>query len=912
MPQTQRLGHKKRAQFSPYFIRRLSSWLVLSTALTVGLGSTARAANLYWDSNANAADGATDGGGTWNGNPTFFNPLNGVDIATGATDIAIFGNGGYLTSVATVNVGTQTIGGLVFGATDLDGYTLTNTAASTLTIGSSGITVNVGAQPTMVGSTLLSLSLGAAQTWANNSSNLLTIAGNVSNGGNTLTLASGPGSGGITITGIIGNGAGGVTVNSTGGGVVTLSGTDTYTGVSTLTAGLLRATNASAFGTGALQLNGGTLELLGGLSYGNATNVSVTSIQSDNATLGAGGTATLGALSLGSTVSTTAASSSSTTLTVSSTAGLGIGETVTGSGIAAGTTIVSISNGTQIVLSTANTVASGVSVAFGGTLTESAGAFVNSGTAGITAGNVTLGASPATINTNGSFTSGGVITLDTLGSVTGSNVGLTINDNSNSLFGTGSAASVGNTIINGTLSLGTGSLTKNGLGSLTLNGTADAIGGGITLTSGTLTLGQSATWSGGTGPALSFGSSTTAGAGTFIWDAPTTGTNTLTMGALTTAPTAGGGGDSTVESLYGVAGTATLVFTSSSSTFTRAAGGTVNFVTVGGTNGTTNSIKFSTALTTGFINQGTFFGGSNYAAYDAGGFLRAYAPTDANAVTSPVGATLGTTTSASNIFLNGNIGAEPTASVNTINDTGNFDLAQAAGSTLTINGILKSGNVGGLAVIAGGSITPASGAELVIRTDGVNDTLSISSLIIANGTNIVTKSGAGTLILSGLNTFTGDFYLNGGQLISSMTNAATGNLGTQANVSTTFKNLFITNNAVFTPTVSFNDNVPSSTNLAIAFNIGAGGGTLNTPTGILLTIDDGSGAGTGAGNAELARLRRYHQDGNGHPVVGERNEQLFQLHRTDLYRRGNFDFHGRHESSRLHGGRHVYRQRRHD
>ena len=67
-------------------------------------------------------------------------------MATGPTDIAQFGSGGTLASAATVNVGTQTIGGLIFGATTTSGYgTLSNTAASTLTIGGSGITMNPSA-----------------------------------------------------------------------------------------------------------------------------------------------------------------------------------------------------------------------------------------------------------------------------------------------------------------------------------------------------------------------------------------------------------------------------------------------------------------------------------------------------------------------------------------------------------------------------------------------------------------------------------------------------------------------------------------------------------------------------------------------------------------------------------------------
>ena len=84
---------------------------------------------------------------------------------------------------------------------------------------------------------------------------------------------------------------------------------------------------------------------------------------------------------------------------------------------------------------------------------------------------------------------------------------------------------------------------------------------------------------------------------------------------------------------------------------------------------------------------------------------------------------------------------------------------------MTTNGILKTGNVAGGAIISGGAaITPGSGAELVIRTDGPNDTLTINTPITANGTNALTKSGAGMLNLYGVNTYTGQTYVDGGVL----------------------------------------------------------------------------------------------------------------------------------------------------
>ena len=69
------------------------------------------------------------------------------------------------------------------------------------------------------------LTLGGSQSWTNNSSNLLTIGGTVTNGGNLLTVA---GSGQTTISGAI-NGSGGLTLNGLGA-TLTLSGANTYGG----------------------------------------------------------------------------------------------------------------------------------------------------------------------------------------------------------------------------------------------------------------------------------------------------------------------------------------------------------------------------------------------------------------------------------------------------------------------------------------------------------------------------------------------------------------------------------------------------------------------------------------------------------------------------------------------------------
>lgn len=97
-----------------------------------------------------------------------------------------------------------------------------------------------------------------------------TFAGNfyLSGGNNTSYTLTLSGSGNILISGVISNNSGdnsgtnGITYSGTG--TLTLSNANTYTGTTTLTAGTVAIGNNSAFGTGGLTLNGGTIIASGG------------------------------------------------------------------------------------------------------------------------------------------------------------------------------------------------------------------------------------------------------------------------------------------------------------------------------------------------------------------------------------------------------------------------------------------------------------------------------------------------------------------------------------------------------------------------------------------------------------------------------------------------------------------------
>lgn len=74
------------------------------------------------------------------------------------------------------------------------------------------------------------ITVGAAQTWTNNSANLFTLGGTVSNGANRLTVA---GTGNTIFTGEFDNGSGGLT--KAGSGRLTLTRSTLNTGGALLT-----------------------------------------------------------------------------------------------------------------------------------------------------------------------------------------------------------------------------------------------------------------------------------------------------------------------------------------------------------------------------------------------------------------------------------------------------------------------------------------------------------------------------------------------------------------------------------------------------------------------------------------------------------------------------------------------------
>ena len=310
---------------------------------------------------------------------------------------------------------------------------------------------------------------------------------------------------------------------------------------------------------------------------------------------------------------------------------------------------------------------------------------------------------------------------------------------------------VSNATIN-TVLAGTMGFEKRGKGTLTLGG-ANSYTGTTTIKAGTVKLDRTV---GGT--LNSTTPLTIAGNATFAY-LTSSGGPSQTLGTLTFAA-----GDGTVDILNPVASANYLTFASLAA---RAPGATANFAFSGG--GTIdNAYLFTTPpVASGFINQGVFFSGNGYATYFTPGGVQFinYGGTANSAPTNSIVAD-------NHISLTATQPAQNTISLRTLRFVGAVDFSLNAGQTLTLSngGLLKT--FFGQSTISGGTGITAGAAEFVIRPVDSPDTINIATPILASSTGGLTKSGAGTLILSANNAYTGTTTVNQGQLLVTGMNGA--------------------------------------------------------------------------------------------------------------------------------------------
>jgi fibronectin-binding autotransporter adhesin len=721
---------------------------------------------LITDNGSGATSLTKTGTGTW--------ILPVANTYTGATTIS----GGTLLVSSLANAGSNSnIGaypvagatGLVLGGGTLKytggtvtvnrGFTL-NAAASTIDVNAAGTALTLGAcalgayQFNVTGGSGSSLALGAvtltgAATLNPTTANL-TVASIT--GAYNLTLRGT--SAGSTVSGAITTGTAAITKNDAG--IWTLSGANTYTGVTTVSAGTLSvasladagsASSIGSYGTAGaagLVLGGGTLKYTGGSATSNrgftlntaASTIDVNAVDTAltlgacslgafqlNVTGGSGSSLALGAVTL-----TGAATLSPTTanLTVGSVTGTynltlrgtSAGSTVSGA-ITTGTgTLIKNDAGTWI-LSGANTY-TGVTTVSAGTLSVSSlgdagfasniGSYGTAGAAGLVLGGGTLKYTGSTATINRGFT------LNTAAS--------TIDVNGADTLLTLGACSLGAFQLNVT----GGSGSSLALGATTVTGNA-AFAPSVPLVLASLAGSNQTVTFGGTS------TTTVTDAVTFSDSATITSNGTLSLSTVNITATAAktlalrGAGTASVSGWIGQDGANALAITKSDpGTWTLAGANAYTGATT--INEGTLKIENNTALgsTAGGV---TVAGGAALA-------LQNDIAVDAEALT------LNGTGIASGGALRNISGNNTYAGAITLGSAARIN---SDGGTLTLD--VAFGNA-----IAGTQDLTFGGAGNIAVADPV-----------ATGAGTLTKDGAGTLTLTGNNTYTGTTTVTAGTLM---------------------------------------------------------------------------------------------------------------------------------------------------
>ncbi len=715
--------------------------------------------------------GVTFGATTLLGSPTF--DVQSPTTATGGTTTLTLGalsDQGVAKTITFANSGTSTTNSIVTLATAM--ASMVDGTLVTLNNGTkAGVTLNLNlaaalgtlTQVTVNGNSILNI--GAAQTLGS-----LTGSGTVTASGVfTLTVGNASSSTPLStaFTGSLSNGTGTLALTKNGLGTLTLSGASSYTGLTTVSLGILKLNNAIALGatSGVTISIGGTVDLNGQTTDRNFSSVSGT-----------------GHTGLGAIIN-----SSSTLATLTGTLVQAAAAKIGGSGdifvnnvggITGSFLLTKVGSGMLTVTSTASSARTGITQIDAGTLRLQAAtviAPVGTGAMALNGGTLSLGYDAGGTLTNlVNVLSDSGITVDratsgaggfaiTLGALTIGSNKLTVTAGANVTGTIGlslGAVSIGGASMQGGNPIFDVQSTATATTTLTLAALNDQAITPRTLTfqnSGTtpsaVTLATAATSLvdgtvvnlASTGGAVTVNLNITNALGGFAQVTVGSG-DTLSLGAAQTIASLNGAGtvSATVDSILTIGNI--LSPTVSNSTFNGVLAGSNLSITKSGTG----------TLTLGGSDSNTF-GGSTGAVINSGTVILAKT---GGAVAISTNVTVGSVNGAAGTALlqtNGSGEVASTAAV-TINE----------GSTMNLNGYNQAiGNLNGTpsstvlnnatattATLTVGSGNATGGQYLGNITDNTSGT----------GTMALTKTGTGSALLGGWNTYTGTTVVQGGTL----------------------------------------------------------------------------------------------------------------------------------------------------
>ena len=649
------------------------------------------------------------GAGTW----TFNNTVNTFDgfyfLVNGTTEIASLANINNASSLGRPT--TTTANKFIFtGNGGILRYIGSTASASDRAFQLSGTLNEIDVSGTSDAATLnlTGAITGVGALKKSGSRNLILSGANTYSGGTTISagrLISGHGNipGSVTnnaelefnlsSAGIFGGAISGTgAVFKTGSEALTLSGTNTFTGGTTIQAGTVTLGNNSALGTGSLTFSGT------GLTLGINADKSITNnlVLSSNATL----------------------SSGSSSFTVS--------------GIVSGSGTLSKTGSGTLTLSGNNTYSGGTS---------------------ISDGNITLG------HNNGLGT--GDLSFAASGLTLGFNGGRTIPNNlilnNNAAIATGSNA----VTINGNIT-GTGKLTKTGSGTLTLGGN-NSFSGGFDIAG-----------SAGQNSIIKASSSNAFGTGTIsVLGGPGATGSTLDLNGQTLTNDI-----SILNKNSGVNDEGAIINTNTSTPAilngTVAIGGEI----YAGGNG---DIIFNSLVSGGLNNiysiykrgSGTWRFTNNANTFDGFFYLIGGAVEVTSLANNGTASSLGQV-SASQNYLKFGFGSNGGGTLRFVGSTSNSSnrIFEILGSTATTNKIEANGSNINATLTLTGNLFPASTGTFNFALGGANAGANIHSGIISNGSGTLSliKEGIGNWTLSGQNTYTGGTTISSGRLISGHSN----------------------------------------------------------------------------------------------------------------------------------------------